>query len=73
LERQADQLLKWAAKTEKHLHSEASLKRQLRKVTEHSEQDIEMLLVHLKHSGRMEIAEVGDGADMILCKLRQVT
>jgi len=32
-----------------------------------------MLLVHMKHSGRMEVAEVGEGADMILCKLRQVT
>lgn len=40
LERQAEQLLNWASKTENNLHSEASLKRQLRKSTTHTEADI---------------------------------
>lgn len=40
LDRQADQLLNWASKTENNLHSEISLKRQLRKSTTHSEADI---------------------------------
>lgn len=53
LDRQADQLLKWAAKCEKAIHSEQSLKRQLRKATQHSEADIELLLVHLKRTNRM--------------------
>jgi hypothetical protein len=73
LDRQADQLLKWAAKIENPLHSEASLKRQLRKVTEHSEQDIDMLLVHMKHSGRMEVEALGEGPDLLLCKLKSPT
>ena len=53
LDRQADQLVKWAIRSEKTIRSEADIRRQLRKSTTHTEEDIDLLLHHLKHSGRM--------------------
>lgn len=71
LDRQSDQLLKWAAKMEKQIHSEAQLKRQLRQATQHTEEEIEMLLVHMKHTSRMVVERCGaeDDADLVVCKL----
>ena len=47
----------------------AALKRHLRKSTAHSEEDIELLICHLKGSNKMVIAKVGDDDEMILCQL----
>ena len=69
LDRQADQLFKWAVKTEKFLFSEQKLKKVLRDTTEHSEADIQLLFNHLKMSGRMQTISVGSSADYQLCKL----
>lgn len=74
LDRQADQLLNWASKTENNLHSEASLKRQLRKSTTHSEADIQLLFNHLVRTGRMLVDQIGQGEDpeLMMCKLAPV-
>jgi hypothetical protein len=75
LERQADQIVRWANKSEKQLISEAELKRQLRKSTQHTEEDINLLLTHLKYSGKMAVANCGSAevdSDMILCKFAMI-
>lgn len=76
LERQADIILKWAAKTERQVLSEADLKRQLRKSTQHSEDDILLLLAHLKHSGKMATESISKGdetdSELTICKLASI-
>jgi hypothetical protein len=76
LERQADIILKWATKCEKQVLSEADLKRQLRKSTQHSEDDILLLLAHLKHSGKMATETISkaeeNDAELIICKLANI-
>lgn len=73
LNRQANQLIQWASKIEKQLHSEASLKRQLRGSTEHSEEDIELLLAYLHHSGKMAVVDIGGNSESTLCKLADIS
>ena len=47
----------------------------MRRATEHSEQDIELLLMHMKHSGRLVIEKVGtlDDSELLMCKLATPT
>jgi hypothetical protein len=65
--------------------SEAELKRQLRKSTTHSEEDIMLLLSHLRHTGKMAVEVIDSKADkgdktqtkerdgeMVICKFNQV-
>ena len=56
--------------------SEADLKRQLRKSTQHSEDDILLLLAHLKHSGKMAVESIGkseeNDSELIICKLASI-
>lgn len=72
LDRQADQLLAWASKVEKPILSEAYLKRQLRKTTKHSEDDIQLLFAHMKFTGRLCVHSVNsqeDDPELTMCKL----
>ena len=77
LERQAEQILRWANKAEKQIISEAELKRQLRKSTHHTEDDILLLFAHLKYSGKMAVesftkdSEERD-AELVICKFAQI-
>lgn len=76
LKRQADQIVRWANKSEKQLISEADLKRQLRKSTQHTEEDINLLLVHMRFSGKMASANVGNqetiDSELVLCKFATI-
>ena len=65
-------MLAWASKVEKPILSEAFLKRQLRKTTKHSEDDIQLLFAHMKFTGRLCVHSVNsqeDDPELTLCKL----
>lgn len=69
-------MLKWANKTENQILSEADLKRQLRKSTQHTEDDIILLLAHLKFTGKMAVesltANDEPDSEQIICKFKSV-
>ena len=69
-------MLKWANKTENQILSEAELKRQLRKSTQHTEDDIILLLAHLKFTGKMAVesltANDEPDSEQIICKFKSV-
>jgi hypothetical protein len=74
LDRQADQLLTWATKNDKMIHSEAQLRKQLRKATTHSEVDLDLLMSHLKFTGRITCEQIGvtNDPDLTICKLGSI-
>lgn len=74
LDRQADQLLIWSSKTEKTIHSEVQLRKQLRKATTYSEEDLDLLMCHLKFTGRIKCEQIGatNDPDLMICKLGSV-
>lgn len=74
LDRQADQLLNWSSKTERNIHSEAQLRKQLRKATTYSEEDLDLLMCHLKFTGRIKCEQIGatNDLDLMICKLGSV-
>jgi SOS response regulatory protein OraA/RecX len=50
-------LLRWAAKIERDAFSERELRRNLRE-TKFREEDIDMIIAHLEHSGKMATEEI---------------
>ena len=77
LDRQAEQILRWANKAEISVISEAEFKRHLRKSTHHSEDDILLLISHLKHSGKMAVESIApneteEESELIMCKFAQI-
>ena len=73
LERQAEYVIRWASKTEQPLHSEADIKRSLRKATHYTEDDIVLLLAHMKHTGKMVVESISksgqEDSELVLCKI----
>ena len=69
-------MMKWANKTENQILSEAELKRQLRRSTQHSEDDIVLLLAHLKFTGKMAVENLSASdepdSEQIICKFKSV-
>ena len=59
LERQANIFTRWALKNENTLMSRAQAKLNLQKTTQHSLDDIELLLMFMEHSGRVLVERVG--------------
>ena len=62
LERQSDIFCRWAFKNQLNLLSLAKAKLNLQSSTQHTLEDIELLLKHLEHSGRVLVQRVG-GSD----------
>lgn len=50
------------------------MRRRLRKVTTHTEQDLDILIAHLKGSGKMTFEQIGltDDPEMLICKFGSV-
>ena len=53
LKRQSEVVLRWAAKLEKDIFSEKSLKRSIRD-SKVREEDIDLILRHLEHTGKLD-------------------
>ena len=53
LNRQVDNLVRWATKYDKKLMTMAQIKTYLRKSTRNNEEEISLLLKHAEHSGKM--------------------
>ncbi len=49
--------MRWAAKVEKETFNEKMLKRSLRE-SKIKEEDIDLILAHLQHSNKMDVAEL---------------
>lgn len=63
LERQSDIFVRWATKNELNLMSRAKAKLNLQKSTKHSFSDIELLLKHLEHSGRILVERISASSE----------
>lgn len=68
LERQADIFVRWVLKRGNLLMSKQELVKHLLNSTNHSEEDIQLLVQHLKHSGRCAFEEIDDD---VLFKFKQ--
>lgn len=62
LDRQCDIFVRWAFKHELTLQSLAKVKTTLQKQNKHSLQDIDLLVKHLEHSGRVLVEKVSEGS-----------
>lgn len=72
MDRQADTFISWAARSEKIIWSETTMRRALRSTTRHSEEDITLLIAHLKHTERAQskiMQKITGEADCCLLKL----
>ena len=64
--------MRWATTIEKDTFSERELKRSLRQ-TKIREEELNLLLCHLQHTGRMAVSELNIGPDKIrLLKLQKI-
>ena len=62
LDRQCDIFAHWAAKCDHTIISRAKAKLSLQKSTKHTLDDIELLLKHMEHSGRISVEKISEGA-----------
>ena len=60
LNRQVDQLVRWANRFDKKVLTLDQIKGFLRKATTNSEEDIELLLKHAEYSGKMAVEKLHD-------------
>jgi hypothetical protein len=56
LDRQADILTRWAFKNDQQLMTLSEVEKRLRNSTEHSFEDIQLLVKHMIHSGKLDTA-----------------
>ena len=63
LERQSDIFHRWAIKNQFTLMTRAKVKLCLQNQTKHTLEDIELLLKHLEHSGRIAVGKMNEKSD----------
>ena len=71
LNRQVDNLVRWANKYDKKLMTMAQIKTYLRKSTRNTEEEISLLLKQAEHSGKMLVEKLNmndSSEESILCK-----